>query len=126
MINRCCRILLGLGIVAGMLFLMQCKKSKVTANPSTTLSCDSTHVKYTSCIKPILSKYCVSCHATGNTSGGLALDNYEIAKAVALDGDLWGTVEHLDGYPYMPPQPARIDSASRLLIKNWIQLKAPQ
>lgn len=73
-----------------------------------------------------MQKYCVSCHATNNTSGGIALDNYTIVKLVAADGDLMGVTQHLDGYPYMPPVMEKIDSNARLLIRKWIEAKEPE
>lgn len=101
-----------------------CKKA-VQPQPNAT-ACDSSRVTYNTCILPILKQYCISCHAKKNTSGGVYFDEYDMTKLIAQDGDLWGVVEHLDGYPYMPPVQTKIDSQSLFLIRKWIQEKEPE
>lgn len=107
-----------------LLLLFSCKKNNLNIQP--VAACDSGQVSWTTCIQPVMKKYCISCHSTGNTSGGIALDNYKTVRLIASDGDLMGVTQHLDGYPYMPPQIEKIDSFSRLLIRRWIQSAEPE
>lgn len=88
-------------------------------------SCNLNHIGYKTCVEPVLKRYCIQCHATGNTSGGLALDDYETVKLAAGSGDIGGCVEHTDGYPYMPPQNQKIDTESLYIIRVWVDIGMP-
>jgi hypothetical protein len=94
--------------------------------PLKAASCDTTHISYSTCIQPLLKAYCIRCHAKGNTSGGLALDDYATVKLVAQSADLWGCVEHQDGYPSMPPQKQKIDTAALYILRKWMEAGEPK
>ncbi len=82
--------------------------------------CDTSKVSYVTCVKPILDKHCVGCHATGNTSGYVNLDNYSDAKMFGVSGELYGCSAHVDGFLYMPPNgAASMDTMSLIIIKKW-------
>ena len=46
--------------------------------------------------------YCKGCHSSADPQSGVALDNYNVVKAVASDGRLVGVIKRLPGFPAMP------------------------
>src|SRR3990170_1396110 len=54
---------------------------------TTAFSQDS--ISYERDIRPLMSKKCFECHNTGNTKGGVNLDNYKEEARVIKDGQLW-------------------------------------
>lgn len=94
-----------------------CKKPKLS---NTSNGCDTSHVHYNTCIKPVLDKYCVGCHKTGNTSGYVNLDSYLNARPFGINGNLYGSCQHLDGNVAMPPNGLpKLDTMNLFLIRKW-------
>lgn len=118
MFNRISGFLMAVVVIA--IFIdFSCKKSDV-AKTTNTNTCDTSNVRYTTCIKPILDKYCVSCHATGNTSGYVNLDSYLHAKPFGINGNLYGSCQRLDGNVGMPPNGLpKLDTMNLFLIRKW-------
>lgn len=113
-------------MVSGFLLLTACKKNAITPN-NTSTTCDTAFVRYTTCIKPILDKYCVQCHATGNTSGYVNLDSYINAKPYGLNGNLYGSCQRLDGNVGMPPNGLpKLDTMNLFLIRKWCKGGCPE
>lgn len=99
------------------------KLEEITPNTSgtdSTLTCDtSASVTYTAKIQPILSKYCTGCHAGSAGSGGVSLNTYEAAKAVAESGKLYGSVSWDGTASKMPKGGNKISDCDIALIKKW-------
>lgn len=81
---------------------------------------DTLHIGYNEFIKTIIDKNCVKCHATGNTSGYVNLDSYENVKPYAVNGNLYGSIQHLDGSVAMPIGAPKLDSNDLFLVRKWI------
>ena len=117
MFNRWLGAFMAILTIVVLVSIVSCQK---TDNQAQT-KIDTLHIGYESCIKPILDSKCVQCHATGNTSGYVNLDSYEHAKPFGINGNLYGSVQHLDGNVAMPPGGTKLDSSSLFLIKKWVQ-----
>lgn len=106
--------------ISGFLLFSSCIKNNATKN--TESQCDTTMVRYTTCIKPILDKYCVTCHKTGNTSGYVNLDSYKNAKPFGINGNLYGSCQRLDNNVGMPPNGLpKLDTMNLFLIRKWCE-----
>jgi mono/diheme cytochrome c family protein len=100
------------------------KLEEITPNqPGTggnTTTCDTAAaVTYTAKIQPILSKYCTGCHSGTSGSGGVSLNTYETAKAVAQSGKLYGSVSWDGSASKMPKGGNKISDCDIALIKKW-------
>jgi mono/diheme cytochrome c family protein len=82
--------------------------------------CDTTAFTYSNQVQPIISQYCISCHNTNNSSGGVNLDNYNSVKDYALNGSLLGAINHENGYSNMPKNAPQLNPCDRLLIELWV------
>ena len=87
-------------------------------------------------IKPIFRAKCGNCHNTDKKTAGLDLTNYTAmmqggASGAAVEaGDasisyLWMVVSH-ETEPYMPPSSPKLDDKTLAVIKEWIDLGAPE
>ena len=61
-------------------------------------------ISYERDIRPLLAKKCFECHNTGNTKGGVNLDNYKEQGRVIKDGQLWLKVVDQIKTRQMPPK----------------------
>jgi hypothetical protein len=61
-------------------------------------------VNYETDIRPLLSTKCFECHNTGNTKGGVNLDNYKEQARVIEDGQFWLKVLDQIKTRAMPPK----------------------
>jgi hypothetical protein len=89
-------------------------------------SCDTVQaVLYSVKVKPILQEKCYSCHSGGSPSGGVAMGAYSTDKATAVNGKLYGTINHASGYSPMPQGEAKMDACQIKIIKKWIDAGSP-
>ncbi|HEX5001048.1 MAG TPA: hypothetical protein VFW78_01000 [Bacteroidia bacterium] len=91
----------------------------LTCNPNYG-GCDSVNVTYNGTIKPILQAKCVTCHTGSNPGGGVNLSGYSGVNAVAVTGQLVGSVSHLNGYYAMPKGTNPLPSCEVAQIRNWV------
>ena len=87
--------------------------------------CDSTNFKLSTGIQPMLNTYCVGCHTTANPGGGVSLDNYSGIQQVGTNGKLWGSINGLTGYSFMPKGGAALNDCQKTQIKKWIAAGCP-
>lgn len=86
--------------------------------------CDTTSVSYSAHIAPLLQNKCVGCHGAGNTTG-VTLDNHAGVSTVALNGRLYGAVNHSAGFNPMPQGGAKLPDCEISIIRTWINNGAP-
>ena len=105
----------------GMISFIGCSKTSKDRLAGNT-PCDTTSVKYSTDVLPILQDYCYSCHANGNTagSGGVSLEGYATAKAYADNGYLAGNVSHAPGYIGMPYGKPKLPDCEVNTIVAWV------
>ena len=87
--------------------------------------CDTTTVKYSSSVAPVLSSFCNSCHGGGTPSAGIKLDTYNDVKIQAANGRLWGAVSHAGSYSPMPKNAAQLNSCNLAKIRKWLDAGYP-
>ncbi len=83
-------------------------------------ACDTSNVKFSTTVKPIIDNNCMGCHSGSSPAGGIALTNYSQIKTVAANGRLLGSIEHAPGYSPMPKNMAMLSSCKIAQIKIWI------
>ncbi|HEX9510540.1 MAG TPA: hypothetical protein VF939_08655 [Puia sp.] len=84
--------------------------------------CDTTSVKYTADIVPILQSNCYECHGNGTSSGsgGILLQGYSHLAPWAGNGTLAGCVTHAPGYVPMPYLLPRLSDCDINKIVAWV------
>lgn len=90
-------------------------------------SCD-TSSSYSKAIAPMITNYCIGCHsATANATngGGIDLSSYTSTSVYALNGRLYGSVNHDLGYSAMPKNSAQLSACQIAQFKSWITAGAP-
>lgn len=103
------------------MFFIGCSKTSEDKLAGNT-TCDTTSVKYTRDIVPILQNSCYGCHGSGNTagSGGINLDGYAKIKVFAINGKLAGNVSHAPGYVPMPYGRPKLPVCEVNTIVAWV------
>jgi hypothetical protein len=88
-------------------------------------ACDTTAVKYSTSVLPVLSSNCINCHGGATPSAGISLDTYSGVKMQVDNGRLWGAVSHSPNYSPMPKNSNKLNTCSLEKIRIWIAAGAP-
>lgn len=88
-------------------------------------ACDTTAVKYSTSVLPVLSSTCISCHGGSTPSAGISLDTYNGVKQQVDNGRLWGAVSHNPNYSPMPKNSTQLSTCNLNKIRIWIAAGAP-
>lgn len=89
-------------------------------------SCDTiSTILYSSDVKPVLEQKCYSCHEGSSPSGDVAMGTYAADKAIGVNGQLYGTINHASGYSPMPEGEAKMDACTIAIIKKWLDAGCP-
>jgi hypothetical protein len=86
--------------------------------------CDTTNVKYSTTVEPILAGNCRGCHSAGNASGGVSYADYNATKITVLNNKLVGSISHSNGFIAMPKNLAKLSQCDIDKVKIWIRLGA--
>lgn len=88
--------------------------------------CETTDIKYSTVIKPILSANCAtpSCHGSSNPGGGYDLTTYNGVKVVVDNGELMGSITHASGYVAMPKDGPKLPDCQITQITTWVNAGA--
>lgn len=92
-------------------------------------TCDTANVLFSTSVTTVLQANCWSCHNSANFNqegGGIALENYDDVKAIALDGRLMSVVNQDGPYSPMPKNQEKIDDCSIRILEKWIELGFPE
>lgn len=89
--------------------------------------CDTATVTFNATIKPIFTTYCTGgCHSGAAPSFSLSLDSYNTGlQTVALDGSLYGSLNHESGYSKMPKGGSKLSACELAKVKKWVDAGAP-
>jgi hypothetical protein len=87
------------------------------------VKCDSAVSGFTAVIQPMMTKYCVGCHAYPNASAQVELSGYSGVKN-AINQGLLKSLDHSGYYP-MPKGGAKLSDCEINQVRNWIQRGAP-
>lgn len=77
-------------------------------------------ISYSQKVMPLLQQYCYNCHLASFPSGGIVMGTYAADRVVALNGKLFGTINHSPGFSPMPQGMPRMSSCQVATIKKWI------
>jgi hypothetical protein len=114
------------GLILLMSFLTGCYyDNEETLYPAGSSTCDTTNVTYSLTISSIMSTNCNACHSSAIASAGVKTDNYAGLSIIALNGKLWGVVNHDAGYPPMPKNGTKLSNCDLSKINIWIKAGAP-
>jgi hypothetical protein len=119
--------ILGLGaILCVIAFGTGCTKEYIDDPKKVVVNtCDSTTVKYSAQIKPLLDAQCNVCHGgTAAAGAGIILDTYAAAKDAALNGTLASSVKR-PGTNVMPKGGTRLSTCLVAQIDKWVSSGAP-
>lgn len=84
-------------------------------------SCDTNGVTYANTVAGLLqANGCITCHSGPAPSGNLSLSNYSAVRTVALNGKLYGAINHSSGFSPMPQGGAKMSTCNISRIKAWI------
>lgn len=87
--------------------------------------CDSNSYTFSKNIQPIIQNKCVGCHNSGTKSGNIDLSNYNGVKATVTSGRLWGSINGLSGYVFMPSGGNKLSNCELAQFRKWINAGAP-
>jgi hypothetical protein len=88
--------------------------------------CDTTGtISYNAKVVPILTTKCYSCHIGASAGGGIVMGTHATDKATAVNGKLYGTINHAAGYSPMPKGTAKMSTCDIAIIKKWIDAGSP-
>jgi uncharacterized membrane protein len=83
--------------------------------------CDSTQTAtFAAVVYPIIEASCVGCHGVYTQDGNVRLDSYQHVKTYVDNGQLMGTINHLQGYSVMPPSGVPMTDCQKSLLQQWI------
>ena len=87
--------------------------------------CDTSNIKYSTHIKPLIQNNCQGCHSGAAPGGGIDLSSYAGVKAVANNGKFFGSISHLFGYSAMPKNGNKLTDCQINIVKIWINQGSP-
>jgi len=104
--------------------LVACKSGQKTTASATPAPAAATPaagtVTYEKDIKPLMQVHCVRCH-NENEKAGYNLGILSGVKKGAINGELLGTIKHLDNYDPMPAYADKLSDAAIAVIETWIK-----
>ncbi|MCW3085390.1 MAG: hypothetical protein JWP12_2756 [Bacteroidetes bacterium] len=106
--------------------LVACKssqKSTAAATPAKTetpAAATGATVTFAIDIKPIMERYCTRCH-NQNEKAGYNFEEIAFVKKAGANGQLLGTIKHLDGFDPMPANDEPMDAATIAKIESWVK-----
>lgn len=96
------------------------KKSKKSTTTTATAPLPAGTPTFATDIKPIMDKYCVSCH-NENEKAGYNFKEMSSAKKAGANGELLGTIKHMDNFDPMPAHADQLDAATIGKIEHWVK-----
>ncbi len=97
--------------------------AKNTVNCST--ACDSNQFKYSANISVIMQNHCTGCHSGATPSANIDLSTWPGVKPLAVNGRLYGSVTHANGYSAMPKNAAKLSDCKIAQVRKWIASGSP-
>lgn len=86
-----------------------------------------TPISYDKQIRPLLNKYCYSCHGNGKTKGDITLDGYKSDVEAVNDRQMWEKVLHNIRGHVMPPEKKPQPSLDEIdLLAKWVETQVFQ
>ncbi len=106
--------------------LIACKYDKAELLYPTSGSCDTTGtISYNAKVVPLLTTKCYSCHIGASAGGGIVMGTHATDKVTAVNGKLYGSINHSAGYSAMPKGTPKMSACEIATIKKWIDSGSP-
>ena len=94
--------------------------------PQANGTCAPGTVTYSGTMVSLMSTYaCVTCHHAVSPAGNITVTTYNGLKTVALNGRLYGSITHANGYIGMPLGSNKMSDCDIAKVKAWIDAGAP-
>lgn len=87
--------------------------------------CDTTSMRFSADVLPILQANCYRCHANGIVNGGVSLDGYSNVVIQVQNGNLVAAITHAPGVVPMPFDGGKLSDCSIAKIQAWINEGSP-
>ena len=103
--------------------LVACKTSQKPAaatTPPPATAPAATGITYVKDVQPLMKAYCTNCH-NENQKAGYNFLEISFVKKAAGNGELLGTIKHLEGYDPMPAYAEKMNDADIAKIEAWIK-----
>jgi mono/diheme cytochrome c family protein len=101
-------------------------KAELTYPANTSVTCDTSAVKYSVDILSIMSANCNSCHSgTATSGGGIKLDSYTGLKTYATNGQLLNSLLQNGIVAAMPQGGAKLSDCDINKVRSWINNGTP-
>ena len=79
-------------------------------------------VQYTDQIRPLVTRFCLKCHASQGENGEPDLERFRVLDDVRRDPAVWEQINLMLGSGEMPPQESeQLDVRQRVRIQEWIE-----
>jgi hypothetical protein len=116
-----------LAIIASIAGLNACSYDKAELlYPQTTSGCDTAGtISFSAKVVPILTTQCYSCHIGAGAGGGIVMGTHAADKAIAVNGKLYGSINHSSGFSPMPKGTPKMSACDIAKIKKWIDSGSP-
>jgi hypothetical protein len=88
-------------------------------------SCDTSVVRYSTSIIPILQNKCIGCHSGAAPQGNVDLTTYANVKSYVTLGKFAGAVNHTPGFYPMPKYGPKLPDCDIAKIRIWIAAGSP-
>ncbi len=88
-------------------------------------TCDTTGIRFSVDVQPVLNQQCNVCHNNALASGGVILDTHAGVKAKVDDNRLLGAIRHEAGFSAMPQGQPQMDACTIEKIAAWAAAGAP-
>ncbi len=85
-------------------------------------TCDTSNVKFSNTVSPVIKNNCEGCHNSSNASAGVDLSTYSNISSVATSGRLMGAINFAAGYKAMLPSGTQLSACDRQKLQHWIDL----
>ncbi|MBK8585729.1 MAG: hypothetical protein IPN88_09975 [Bacteroidetes bacterium] len=93
-------------------------------NNSCENTCDTSNVTYSGIIRSIMQNSCTGCHSGSTPDGQIDLTTYSGVAATALNGTLYGSVNHATSYSAMPKGGNKLSTCQLDQIRIWVNAGA--
>ena len=83
--------------------------------------CDTIQVSYSGYIEPLFENHCYRCHSNANLIAPFSLEGYDNVAEHVVTGQLFGALNHVQGYQAMPRGRPKLPDCDLAKINNWIR-----
>ncbi|MEX2567806.1 MAG: hypothetical protein WD431_17800 [Cyclobacteriaceae bacterium] len=89
--------------------------------------CDTSgDITYSSFVKPIIERNCVTCHNSSLANGNVNLESYGVLSVQVENGRFLGAINHLPGFAPMPQGGTKLSDCTIETIELWISNGYPE